>query len=421
MSTLALNLTDPVVFEREVQRQMTRLDEPLSLFTVDLSAINKIFSRNDAIAGQNFLSAIAKLLQRICRENDRIYRIGDCAFGILFTNVDTAVHQQLAAEKIIRLYDSVIRELEIPYQANIHIGIANYPEHAREAHDLIHKSSVALEASRANEESYFLYQPFAIETLSLKWDLQEQVGIAITSREFELNYLPRVSLASGHATGAEALLRWNSEKHGEVPPDILVAVAMEIGRMGELTQSILTTALRHSSEWPGKRGYDYNVSLNLDAETLNEPELASAVASGLMIWGGENHTLTLEITESALAGHAESNFNLFHKLRSLGIGLSIDDFGAGVSSLSYLRNIPVTELKVDRSFVANMLESSADRKLVETIIELGHRFDMQVVAEGVESAKQLELLKQMGCDLAQGFYFSKPLPHDEFCRWLANQ
>ena len=421
MSTLALNLTDPVVFEREVQRQMTHLGEPLSLFTVDLSAINKIFSRNDTVAGQNFLSAIAKLLQRICRENDKIYRIGDCAFGIIFTNVDTSVHQQLAAEKIVRLYDSVIRELEVPYQANIHIGIANYPEHASEAHDLIHKSSVALEASKTNEESYFLYQPFAINTLSLKWDIHEEVGIAITSREFELNYLPKVSLSSGRATGAEALLRWNSEKHGEVPPEILVAIAMEIGRMGELTQSILTTALRHSSEWPGKSDNDYNVSLNLDPETLNEPELASAISSGLSIWGGDNHTLTLEITESALAGHAESNFSLFHKLRSLGIGLSIDDFGAGCSSLSYLRNIPVTELKIDRSFITNMLESSADRKLVETIIDLGHRFGMQVVAEGVENARQLELLKQMGCDLAQGFYFSKPLPHDEFCEWLAEQ
>jgi EAL domain-containing protein (putative c-di-GMP-specific phosphodiesterase class I) len=129
----------------------------------------------------------------------------------------------------------------------------------------------------------------------------------------------------------------------------------------------------------------------------------------------------LEITESALTGHAESNFSLFNKLRSLGIGLSIDDYGTGSSSLSYLRNIPISELKIDRSFVANMLDSSADRKLVETIIDLGHRFDMQVVAEGVESAKQLELLKQMGCDLAQGYYFSKPLPHDEFCQWLADQ
>jgi EAL domain-containing protein (putative c-di-GMP-specific phosphodiesterase class I)/GGDEF domain-containing protein len=421
MSTQELNLTDAVVFEREVQWRITKLDEPLSLFTVDLSAINKIFSLKDAAAGQNFLGAIAKLLQRICRENDKIYRIGDCAFGIVFANVNTAVHQQLAAEKIVRLYESVIGELDVPYQANINIGIANYPEHAQDAHDLIRKSSVALEASRTTEDPFFLYQPDAVETLSLKWNLQEEVGIASTSRDFELNYLPKVSLSSGRVTGAEALLRWNSGIHGEVPPDILVAVAIEIGRVRELTQSILTTALRHSSEWRGASDDDYTVSLNLDVETLNEPELANAVASSLSIWGGENHTLMLEITESALTGHAESNFSLFNKLRSLGIGLSIDDYGTGSSSLSYLRNIPISELKIDRSFVANMLDSSADRKLVETIIDLGHRFDMQVVAEGVESAKQLELLKQMGCDLAQGYYFSKPLPHDEFCQWLADQ
>jgi len=418
MDSRELNLTDALVFRREVQRQISRSAESLSLFIVDMSSIKKIFSRNNPEIGHTFLSNIARLLQRICREHDKIYRIGDFTFGITLANVSSDIHIQLAAEKMVRVYDTAIHDLDVPYNAGVFIGIARYPENSAEAHDLIRKAGVALEASRTADDPYFVYRPDAVETLSLKWNLQEEVGAGITARDFDLHYQPKVSLSNGRVVGAEALLRWTSDSHGSVPPDIVIGIAREIGRMNELTQSLLTTALRQASEWPCGDDWRCGVSVNLDAETLKDPDIADVIASSLSIWGGTDHRLTLEITEAALVTESDTNFALLHKLRSMGIGLSIDDFGTGYSALSYFKRIPASELKIDKSFISNMLESTGDRNIVETIIELAHRFDMQVVAEGVESAEQRDMLKELGCDAAQGYFFSKPLTQQEYCQWL---
>lgn len=418
MNSRELNLTDAVVFRREVQRQISRSADSLSLFIVDMGSIKTIFNRNNPEISHNFLSNIAILLQRICRKQDRIYRIGDFTFGIALANVSSDIHVQLAAEKIVRIYDTAIRDLDLPYKAAVFIGIAKCPENSEDAHDLIRKAGVALEASRTADDPYFVYRPEAVETLSLQWNLQEEVGAGITARDFELHYQPKIALSSGRVVGAEALLRWASDSHGDVPPDVFIVIAREIGRMNELTQSLLTTALRQASEWPCREEANCGVSINLDADSLKDPDIADVIASSLSIWGGSDRQLTLEITEAALVTESDSNFALLHELRSLGIGLSIDDFGTGYSALSYFRKIPASELKIDKDFVKNMLGSSGDRNIVETIIGLAHRFDMQVVAEGVESADQLDMLRELGCDAAQGFYFSKPLPHQEYCRWL---
>lgn len=421
MSTEELNLTDAVVFEHEVQRQIQNSSESLSLFIVDMGGINEIFSRNSPAASRTFLGNIAKLLQRVCREQDRIYRIGDFTFGIVLASITSDVHLQLAAEKIIRLHDSAIRDLDAPYKANVFVGIANCPEHADEAHDLIRKASIALEASRSTKDPYCVYCPDAVETLSLKWNLQEEVGVGISARDFELHYQPIISLSTGHVMGAEALMRWTSDKHGSVPPDVVIAIARDIGRIDELRRALLTTALRQSSEWPGQEQSGYSIAVNLDAESLKDLDIVDAVASTLSIWGGDCHNLTLEITEAALVKDSDSIVKLLNDLRSLGVGLSIDDFGTGYSALSDFKRIPASELKIDQSFVRNVLESNDDRNIVETIIELAHRFDMKVVAEGIETTEQFALLKELGCDMGQGYYFSEPLTHQEFRRWLARR
>ena len=420
MNSQELNLTDAVVFRREVQLQISKSAESLSLFIVDMGGIKKIFSRDNPEVSRSFLSNIARLLQRLCRKQDRIYRIGDFTFGIALADVSSDVHIQLAAEKIVRLHDTAIRDLDVPYKARVFIGIARSTENSDEAQDLIRKAGVALEASRTSDDPYFVYRSDAVETLSLKWNLQEEVGAGITARDFGLHYQPKVSLSTGRVVGAEALLRWASDDHGSVPPDVFIAVAREIGRMNELTQSLLTTALRQASEWPRSEDAGFGVAVNLDADSMKDPDIADVIASSLSIWGGNDHQLTLEITEAALVTESDANFSFLHKLRSMGIGISIDDFGTGYSALSYFKRIPASELKIDRDFVMNMLESDGDRSIVETIIELAHRFDMKVVAEGVESAEQLNMLKKLGCDMAQGFYVSEPLPHDEYCQWLKN-
>jgi EAL domain-containing protein (putative c-di-GMP-specific phosphodiesterase class I) len=249
--------------------------------------------------------------------------------------------------------------------------------------------------------------------------MQEELGAAIENKALELHYQPKVSASTGQFVGAEALLRWTNAKGESVPPDVFIPVAVDIGMMKPLTRFLLTTALRQAAEWPDtdKRR---NISVNLEAQSVKDSDITDVISSSLSIWGDDNCDLTLEITEGALVEDSPSNFQCLNKIRSMGVGISIDDFGTGYSSLSYFKNIPATELKIDKSFVSNMLKSDQDRYLVEAIIWLAHRFGLKVVAEGVERDEELKLLVELECDTIQGYLFSKPLPHEEFCRWLAS-
>ena len=420
MQLQELNITDPGVFEMEAQRRIDHGCDSLSAFIVDMSGVSKLFARSGREATTAFLSTIAKLLARVCRDGDTICRIGDSTFGVLFADMDSRVFQQLAAEKIVRLYDSALREMNVAYQSSVCIGVASYPEHAGNAERLIRSANLALEAAEAKSEPYLIYSAQTVETMTMKWNLQDELADAISSQALEIYYQPQLQAATGSVIGCEALLRWRNSEHGEVPPSVFVPLACELGLIDDLTKLALTTALRNAAEWPDT-GQKLTVSINLEPQSLMVSDIDKSIADSLSIWGNDQVGLTLEITESALVADSKSNFESLNKLRSLGIGISVDDFGTGYSSLSYFTNIPATELKIDKSFISTMCESKRARHLVETIIGLAHRFDLQVVAEGVETDEELELLKQMGCDVVQGYKISKPLSHENFCRWLAGR
>ena len=414
-----LNLTEADVFEREVQLRIASTTGSLAVLIVDMNGISKQFARSGREASTTFLRSVAKLLVRVCRDGDKVCRIGDCTFGIVLGSVDSPILLQLAAEKIIRLYEAAISEMDVSFKTDISIGIATYPEHADDAGELIHNAGMALETASAAGDPYFFYSPESDSTMSLKWALQDDLATAIENKAFELVYQPKISIATGRPLGAEALLRWNHEGHGPVPPPVFVALACEIGMINELTNFVLMTALGHASKWPDI-GERCSISVNIDAKMLEKAEIGDVVAKGLSIWGDDSVDLTLEISEAALVADSRSDFECLNKLRSMGIGVSVDDFGTGYSSLSHFKDLPATELKVDRSFITDVHNCSKNRSLVETIISLAHGFGLTVVAEGVESAEELETLASMGCDAAQGFYFSEPLPHTEFCRWLSD-
>ena len=417
MQPQELNLTDESVFEREIQHRISGSAESVSVLIVDMSDINKLFARVGRAASTMFLGSVAKMLLRVCREGDQVCRIGDCTFGVILEGVDTAVLQQLAAEKVIRLYEGAISEMDVSYKPRIGIGIAGYPETANNAADLIHNARVALESAVSNGDPYHVYSPDSHATMSLRWLIQEDLAKAIEKGDFDLAYLPIISVASGRPKGAEALLRWSHPNHGDVPPAVLVPLACDLGMIDKLSHAVLTTALGHASTWPDV-GERLSVSVNFEAQMLESSGFVDVVASSLSIWGDEKVDLVVEITESALVADSKSNFERLSHLRALGIGVSVDDFGTGYSSLSYFKDIPATELKIDQSFVSNMHDCERNRNLVETIISIAHRFGMTVVAEGVETVEELDSLRSLECDFVQGFHFSEPLKHAEFCQWL---
>jgi len=216
--------------------------------------------------------------------------------------------------------------------------------------------------------------------------------------------------------GAEALIRWHLPDHGYVPPEELIALALVSGRSYELTRWVINRALRYQREW--KEDFTLPLAINLPADLVSSPDLANMLQSALAIWGADPASVTVEITEGAVIEDKEAGFHNLEQLRSLGLGLSIDDFGTGFSSLSYFKEIPATEIKIDRSFVMRLLEDEQDQNLVKIIIDIGHLFNLEVVAEGVEDSATLDILRELGCDIVQGFLFARPMPEAELREWL---
>lgn len=417
MQNQELNLTSVDVFEQAIQQRIDHAKKSLSLLVVDMGDIEKLFARSDQSVSNMFFTRVAKMLLRVCREGDSVSRIGDCTFGVVLDNVSSPVLQQLAAEKIVRLYKAVVSEIDASYTPRISIGVASYPDGADSAVELMNNARIALQVAASSGDPYQIYTPESHAALSTQWALQDDLAEAIENGAFELVYQPKISIATGRPLGAEALLRWHHEEQGDVPPSVFVPVACEIGMIDKLSSFVLMTALGHAKEWPDI-GERCTVSVNLEAQMLEYPDIVDVIASSLSIWGDETINLVLEITERALVTDSKSNFERLNKLRSMGIEISIDDFGTGHSSLSYFKDLPADELKVDRSFISDIQGSDRNRNLVETIVSLAHKFGLTVVAEGVETADELDVLEGMKCDAAQGFHWSQPLPHEEFCQWL---
>lgn len=412
-----LHKTDHLALEQEIQGLTKSSDKPFSILMVDVGDTDKFFVKSGHAASRKVLFEIAKSLRGFCRRQDRLCRIADDIFCLLLPGVHRDGHTTLAAEKIMRLHSDAIQRFDATLRSKVRVGIASFPQDGEDAADLIHKARIALESARTTGKPYVSFTPALALGMINRWDLQDDLAEAIEEKTMELFYQPKFDIATRRPVGAEALLRWSSPKHGQVSPAVFVPLAAEMGLMQELTGFVFTTGLRQAAEWP-KIGEQLELSANLEATSLQHEETFDMVVKALSIWGSDNCKLTIEITEGALVCDSDSNFERLRQLRSADVGISIDDFGTGYSSLSYFRNIPATELKIDRTFVSNMLESERDRRLVEAIIWLAHQFGLKVVAEGAQNSNEIRLLTALKCDVIQGFYFSEALPHDEFCRWL---
>lgn len=246
--------------------------------------------------------------------------------------------------------------------------------------------------------------------------LEQHFSEALYDNAFDLYFQPKVDLQTGRVSSAEALIRWHLPGYGAVSPERVVQLAEAAGQTYELTRWVVNRALRAMREW--RDTVALPVAVNVPAGLVNSPDLANMLHGALSIWGVEPSMLTVEVTEGAVIEDKEAGFDNLQLLRELGMGLSIDDFGTGYSSLSYFKHIPATEIKIDQSFVRRILNDPQDRALVGIIIEIAHLFDFSVVAEGVEDVETLQCLRELGCDIAQGYLYSRPLPEQELLDWL---
>lgn len=409
-------------FLASLSRHVMRTNESrsaLALLVIDVDGFAQINGAFGYEVGDLLLRHLTKQLQVVARPGDYIARIGDNRFALVLSQVMNKGHAELAIQKLLRL-------LAVPFQAPtarvnvvVTVGAALCPLHASHPDYLMRRAEAALLSARFSRVGHAFAPDAALdENISELWDLEMQLGGAIERGEMVMHYQPQVRTSDLAPVGAEALMRWNNPSRGIVAPDLFIPVAERIGHIKKLTVWALNTALRHAGQWPA---YDepLRVSVNLPGTLATQQDLPELVEDALRLWGSEHVQLVLEVTESSLMD-TERAFATLARIRDMGVHISIDDFGTGYSCLAYFRNLPANELKVDRSFVSSLLTDPASADIAELIVQLAHRFQLSVVAEGVEDEATLHALTRLGCDTAQGYLLGKAMPSAEFQNWLAD-
>ncbi len=390
----------------------------LALLLINVNRLQRINEIHGYKTGDESLKYLAKKLNEAKRPQDSVGRLSGSTFGLILFPIMNKGHAQLAAHKILRLLEIPLEYDNRRVNLDVAIGMSLCPAHSSLSTGLLKKAEDAIKLAHLQEAKLCITEDFSNDQLTEFWDLELGIEEAIINSEFELYYQPKIALKTGLPSGAEALIRWPHPSRGMIYPDQFIPVAEDHGHIKAMTIWILNVALRESEQWTNQWG-KMHLSVNIPPNLMNE-ELVDLVENALNIWSPENVTLVLEILERSFALSNDDSFSTFAALQNLGTEISIDDFGTGYSALAYFKSIPAKELKIDKSFISNMLKEQGDYDIVTFIIKLAHAFNMHIVAEGVEDAETLAALKALGCDYIQGYVCAKPMPHSEFLFWLEN-
>jgi len=293
-------------------------------------------------------------------------------------------------------------------------GTALFPEHASTAEELIRHAGIALTKAKKERVPNAVYDTHDKTSIQHNFELFGMLKAAISNKELKLVYQPKIDLASGSVVGVESLIRWPGA-HGR-PPAEFIPFAEKTGLIGEITIAILEEAIAQCKNWLDA-GEEIPVSINISARNLYDSNLTELLVSTCSRYALPPSMVTIEVTESSIMSRPETAIQKLHELREYGFGIALDDFGTGYSSLAYLKNIPATELKLDRSFVIEILENKTDHDVLESVIALSAKLGLTSVAEGVETKLIVDELQRIGCSTIQGYYYSKPLPPVDYFRW----
>ncbi|VAX11523.1 diguanylate cyclase/phosphodiesterase (GGDEF & EAL domains) with PAS/PAC sensor(s) [hydrothermal vent metagenome] len=414
-------LPDRNIFLEILSKQVSNANiykSKVGLLIVDIGRFHRINNLFGYRVGDQVLQKFAELLKSVIRQQDYVARIGDNRFALILTDIMNVGHAELAAHKILRL-------LQVPFSVNkdkiyidCTVAISLCPTHASNYLYLMKECESVLHETKQGNKKIGKSAIPEDEEISETWDIEVALDSALEQDQFLIHYQPKISLITGNVVGVEALLRWNHPLRGYISPNYFIPIAERMGNIKLITNWILNTVLRQSSEWTNKWG-TLSVSVNIPPDLILSPDLKDHISNALNLWGSENITLTLEIIERSLVMEPDRSFVLLKELQEMGVSISIDDFGTGYSSLSYFEQLPVNELKIDQSFIANVVENSFSQNIVKLIVDLAHACNMEVVAEGVENIGALRYLKKINCDIAQGYYIAKPMPFEKMTEWLA--
>jgi diguanylate cyclase (GGDEF)-like protein/PAS domain S-box-containing protein len=401
--------------------QSRRYNRKLAVLHVDLDGFKFVNDNWGHGAGDRLLQSLALRLTRGVREVDTIARIGGDEFLILVPDLRESGDMSRFAQKLLSLLGRPVELDESTLQVTASVGVATYPDDGQDAEALLRNADAAMyRAKDIGGNNFELCTPELTAMAVEKLELQNGLRLALDRNEFLLHYQPLVSLGSGRIVGFEALVRWQHPQKGFLPPLTFIPMAEETGLILPLGEWVLRAATKQLKTWLDT-GIGLRISVNFSAKQFRERSLVHTVESAISKAGLEPRHLEVEITESIAMEGAEivvANLNL---LRSMGVGIAIDDFGTGYSSMSYLKSFPITSLKIDRSFVTDLAANPADAGIVRAIVEMAHGSSLSVIAEGVETQDQFQLLQKYGCDEMQGYWVSRPLPVDGIDRKLEEE
>ena len=397
---------------RAAEREM----KPCTVLLLDLDGFKLVNDSLGHAAGDRLLQQVGQRTRGVLRKADTVARYGGDEFAVVPWGATDVPRAVMIAEKILQALEKPFNLDDQPVSVQASIGIAVFPQHADDADALMRRADVAMYTAKRARSGFSVYS--AEQEGDESGDRVPLIGklrYAIDQFELVLHYQPIVSTIEGRPIKVEALVRWGHPSHGLLPPDDFIPSAEQTNLIKPLTAWVLNEAIRQAHAW-AKAGIDIGVSVNLSARNLLDEEFPDAVAELLRTWQVPPEKLGLEITERSIV--VPEAVETLRRLRATGVEISVDDFGTGYSSLAYLKQLPVREIKIDKSFVLDMATNLDGATIVRSTIDLGHNLGLRVVAEGVEDERSHELLRQYGCDFIQGFYISRPAAPAPLGPWL---
>lgn len=413
-------LPNRLFFEQRVREAIAALPSESAGCTVVLVYIDRFADIRNTLGhavSDRLIFHVGERLRHVVKSGDTLARLATDEFVLLTAGVrDDDV--PAVAERLLAVFDSSFVVEGVTIDVGAHVGVASYPAHGADADTLLKHADVAMSVARGAARRFAVYDPGSDRYTRDRLSLMSELRDGLERGDVRLHYQPLVDIATGQVSRVEALVRWQHPRAGPLPPDEFIPLAEKTGHIERFTAWCLEQAIAQCSAWR-EAGLSLGVAVNLSARDLPNRRLPSLIGDLLDRYRAHARWLTLEITEGAIMHDPEQALHVLRALKDMGLRLAIDDFGTGYSSMTYLKRLPIDELKIDKSFVLGLAGTAEDEIIVRAIVELGHNLDLRVVAEGVEDEAALDILRRYGCDRAQGFLFSHALAAPALERWLA--
>ncbi len=396
-------------FSKKLQHFTNRKEDFFSIVFLNIDNFKKINDSFGYEVGDELILEIIIKIKKELRNGEEIFVCGTDKFIIVLPSLEQKyiIHK---AETIIKLINKRYKIRKNVFQVFGRIGISSYPEDGYNFHDIVRKASMAMEFIESNDmNKYIFFNKYMMDIIEGKTTMESDLRTAIQNNQFILYYQPLVSIKDKEVIGAEALIRWNHPVKGMVSPIEFIPLAEETGLINDIGEWVIKDAFKQSKIWQEK-GYDkLKVSINISAIQLRYYRFLNCIKETLNKVRNNPKNIKIEITETVMMDSYEQGIKIINDLNELGIDTILDDFGVGHSSLSHLKTLPISTLKIDKSFIDNIHREKWDKEIVQGIVNLGHKMKMSVVAEGVEFSEQLDVLEDIGCDAVQGYVLGRPM------------